>query len=190
MREHGLESQLIARKYQLGVVIDPLPGDERFEGWLSIPYLTKAGCRSIRFRRLIGDGSKIGQAKGQPVRIYNPEACFTAGEVIGITEGEMDAIAATELLGLPSVGIPGAKMWVAYSGVWKPMFKNFERVLVLRDGDEDGKDLADAITESLGTRARVIDMPDGEDVSSMLVQGRASELTKQFKEDDDDGSSD
>jgi DNA primase len=68
--------------------------------------------------------------------------------------------------------------------MWSPLFKDFERVHVLQDGDKAGKELADAIIETLNFKARVIKMPDGEDVCSMLVQGRASELTKQFKDDD------
>ena len=66
------------------------------------------------------------------------------------------------------------------------MFKDFERVYILRDGDKDGKDMAAAIVDTLGFKARVVNMPSGEDVSSMLVQGRASEITKQFKENDED----
>jgi hypothetical protein len=192
LTEHGLfdpahPSARIVQKYQLGIVIKPLPGDERFEGWLSIPYLTRRGVKAIRFRNLKDDGGpKIGQAKGQQSRLYNPEALFGPHVEIGIAEGEIDAVAATEGLGLPTVGLPGANQWVAYSNIWAPLFKDFERVFILRDGDTAGQDMADAITESLKLKARVINMPDEEDVSSMLVQGRANELTKQFAEDDED----
>lgn len=190
LTNHGLfdpahPSARIVQKYQLGVVVNPMPGDERFEGWLSIPYLTRCGVRALRFRNLKDEGPKIGQAKGQSVRLYNPEALFGPHLVIGTTEGEIDAVAATEGLGLPSVGLPGATQWIAHHRMWAPLFKDFERVYVLRDGDKDGKDLADAIVETLGFKVRVVNMPRNEDVSSMLVQGRASELTKQFKEDDE-----
>ena len=191
LTSHGLfdpahPSAKIVQKYQLGVVVNPMPGDERFEGYLSIPYLTRRGVKALRFRNLKDEGPKIAQAKGQSSRLYNPEALFGLHLAVGITEGEIDAIAATEGLGMPSVGLPGATQWVAHYRMWSPLFKDFERVYILRDGDKDGKDMAAAIVDTLGFKARVIDMPGGEDVSSMLVQGRGNEITRQFKEDDED----
>jgi len=191
LTDHGLfdpahPSAKIVQKYQLGVVVNPMPGDEPYEGWLSIPYLTRRGVKALRFRNLKDDGPKIGQAKGQSVRLYNPEALFGSHLAIGIAEGEIDAIAATEGLGLPTVAVPGATQWVAHHRMWAPLFKDFERVFVLRDGDKEGKNLADAIVDTLKFKVRVIKMPRDEDVSSMLVQGRASEITRQFKEDSED----
>jgi hypothetical protein len=182
LTNHGVDTSNAdaVKKYSLGVVLDPLAGDERFTGWLSIPYLTESGCKAIRFRNLAGDNPKIGQHNGQPARLYNTAAYFADSSVIGIAEGEIDALVATESLGLPTMGIPGASMWVAHKGIWAPLFKNFRQVLILRDGDTAGTDMADAITESLKLRARVIDMPEGEDVSSMVAKGRADELIKQF----------
>ena len=197
LTDHGLfnpsnPSARIVKKYGFGVVVNPLPGDERFEGWFSIPYITRrGGVKALRFRNLKDDGrAKYGQAKGQSTRLYNPEALFSRNVVIGIAEGEIDAVAATECLGIPTVGIPGATQWTGRAATWAPLFKDFERVFVLRDGDKAGQDLADAITDTLKFKARVIDMPAGEDVSSMLVQGRAGELTKQFSEDDEDDDED
>lgn len=192
LNDHGLfdpahPSAKIVQKYRFGVVINPLPGDERFEGWLSIPYLTRRGVKAIRFRNLKDDGrAKYGQAKGQATRLYNPEALFGPHIEIGIAEGEIDAVAATEGLGLPTVGIPGATQWVGKAETWAPLFKDFERVFVLRDGDKAGQDLADAVVETLKFKVRVIDMPNEMDVSKMLAAGRAEELTKQFAEDDED----
>lgn len=185
MTSHGVGTAAIAKAYGLGVVIDPLPGDERFTGWLSIPYLTPRGVKGIRFRNLVTEEPKIGQIAGQPARLYNTKAYFADSPVIGISEGEVDAIAATEILGLPTIGIPGARMWQAHKGIWAPLFKNFRRVLILKDGDADGKDMADAISETLKLRARIVDMPNGMDVSSMVAAGREKELTKQFGNDDD-----
>ena len=135
LANHGLfdpanPSAKIVQKYQLGVVVNPMPGDERFEGWLSIPYLTRRGVKALRFRNLKDDGPKIGQVKGQSVRLYNPEALFGTHLEIGIAEGEIDAVAASECLGLPSVGIAGAKQWVAHHRMWAPLFKDFERVYI------------------------------------------------------------
>lgn len=187
MTKHGVDTSNanMVKAYSLGVVLDPLPGDERFTGWLSIPYLTPRGVKAIRFRNLEGDNPKIGQHNGQPARLYNTAAYFAESSVIGIAEGEIDALVATERLGLPTMGIPGASMWVAHKGIWGPLFKNFRQVLILRDGDTAGTDMADAITETLKLRARVIDMPEGEDVSSMVAANRGDELIKQFGSDEE-----
>jgi DNA primase len=158
---------------------------------LVIPYLTKAGVKAIRFRNL-GEGKpKFAQHAGQPARLYNTAAYFKADDTIGLAEGEIDAIAATEYLGVPTIGIPGAEMWTAHRAIWAPIFKNFARVLIFRDGDQAGQDLADAVSESLKYRARVISPPSGEDVSSMVAAGREKELTEKIanidEDDEDDG---
>ena len=182
LTNHGVDTSNAdtVKAYSLGVVLDPLAGDERFTGWLSIPYLTESGVKAIRFRNLTGDNPKIGQHNGQPARLYNTAAYFADSSIIGIAEGEIDALVATEQLGMPTMGVPGASMWKAHKAIWAPLFKNFRHVLILRDGDTAGTDMADAITETLKLRARVIDMPEGEDVSSMVAAGRGDEISKQF----------
>lgn len=193
MSKHGIESYPIAEKYRLGVVIEPLTGDEVFSGMLVFPYLTRAGVRALKFRNL-GDGKpKNLVPEGQKLRLYNTAAYFDAGEVIGLAEGEADAICATERLGIPTIGIPGVEAWSANRRVWAPLFKNFPRVLVFTDGDpvnantglRPGEELGKAIAESLKWRAKIIKCPEGEDVSSMVANGRKDELTKQFGEDED-----
>lgn len=194
MREHGIEYKRIAEKYMLGVVVEPLPGDEDFTGWLTFPYLTKHGCRAIKFRRLDGGKPKNLVPLDQKVRLYNTNAYFEANSTIGLAEGEADAIAATEILGVPTLGIPGAEDWKAYKRVWAPLFKNFPRVIVFTDGDpvnlntglRPGEELGKAIRESLTWRVKIVACPEGEDVCSMVAQGRMDELVKQFGDDNED----
>ena len=193
LSNHGIGTRQVAVKYQLGVVIEPLQGDEFFTGMLVFPYLTPNGVRGIKFRRLDDRQPKNMQHAGQPARLYNSRAYFDAGEKIGIAEGEADAIAATERLGIPTVGVPGAEAWTARRQVWTPVFKNFTRVLIFTDGDpvnkqtglRPGEEMGKAIAESLGWRARIVKSPEGQDVSSMVAAGRIEELTKQFGDDDE-----
>lgn len=204
--EHGIPAQdqgRIVDAYRLGVVVSPLPGDERFAGMLAIPYLTPRGVKAIKFRRLDEGKPKYAAPKNQPVRLYNTLAYFAAlaiGPKIGISEGEIDAVVATEILGVPTIGVPGAENWVKYGTVWTPLFKNFQEVLIFKDGDPEqererngvkikvrpGDELADAICESLKTKARVIDCPEREDISSMVAAGRAAEITRQYEENDEE----
>ena len=183
LTDHGIAEGRIVATYRLGVVGEPLPGDERFAGMLVIPYLTRGGVKTIRFRNMNGGKPKFAQHAGQKTRLYNAAAYFKADDTIGITEGEIDAIVATEILGIPTMGIPGAQMWSAHKSIWVPVFKNFSRVLVLRDGDDAGQELADAVSDSLKWRARTIEIPKGEDVSSMVAAGRQDEILSKIGDD-------
>ena len=169
----------IAIRYGLGYVSDPLPGDERFAGMLSIPYDTPCGIVSIKYRSFGAGGSKYAQPHGQKARLFNTAAYFSAGDTIGVCEGEMDAIAATEHLGVPSLGVPGATNW---NSSWSPLFKDFQRVLVYADGDQPGRDFAYDVAESIGWRALIVRCPDGEDVSSMVAAGRMDEISTSNEE--------
>jgi hypothetical protein len=199
LTDHGFhpnEHFPVVKKYELGVVIEPVdPADERFTGMLSIPYLTRHGTRAIRFRNLTpGAKPKMAQHDGQKLSLYNPNAYFDARDVIGLAEGEIDAITATEKLDIPTIGLPGAESWKANRRVWAPLFKNFQKVIVFTDGDpvnletglRPGEELGKAIRESLKWRARIIECPEGEDVSSMIAAGRSDEIIKQFGSDDDE----
>lgn len=198
MTEHGFrpsEHFSVVKKYELGVVIEPVDvADERFVDMLSIPYLTKHGTRAIRFRNLRDGKPKMAQHLDQPLMLYNPNAYFDAKGAIGLAEGEIDAITATEKLGIPTIGLPGTESWKANRRIWAPLFKNFQKVIVFTDGDKinpetglrPGEELGKAIRESLKWRARIVSCPEGEDVSSMVAAGRQDELLKQFGDDDED----
>jgi DNA primase len=111
------------------------------------------------------------QPPGQKPRLYNTAAYFMADRVIGITEGEIDAIVTTEILGVPSMALPGAESWRGQSHIWGPIFKDFRVVLIFADGDDAGKKMAENVSRSVGWRARTIQCPDGQDVSSMIMAG-------------------
>lgn len=191
LTSHGLTLGIAASElYRLGLVTSPLPGDERFRGMLSIPYLTPAGVAAITFRKLATHGNnvpKFSQYAGQKKRLYNVNAYFAAGESIGLAEGEIDAIVATEILGLPTLGIPGAKVWHDKRKIWAPVLKDFRSVIVFTDGDPEdsrtgqrpGLELSRAIAETLGWRVRIIECPEGEDVSSMVAKGETETLRRQ-----------
>jgi|SRR5215469_7002835 len=180
LTDHCLNRQDILLKYRIGYVAEPLPGDGRFEGMLSVPYLTPSGSvAALKFRNLGEGGSKYAQHAGQKSRLFNTAAWFAADDAIGLAEGEVDAIVATEHLGLPTLGLPGATNWDAR--LWKPLFKDYRRVILFGDGDEAGRDMNDKIESEIGWRAMVVTCPPGEDVSSMARQGRLAELREQYE---------
>lgn len=170
--------------FRFGVVAEPLPGDEQYQGRLCIPYLTLAGVRGLKFRCIEDhDCKESGHAKyiqpfGQEQRIYNALAYFGAHDAVGIAEGELDAVTATIHLGIPTVGIPGATQWDKSGWHWQLVLRDFAQVVIFADGDKAGKEFAQKVANDAGPSSRIAWCPDGEDVNSMVVKGRADELKR------------
>lgn len=157
-------------QFGLGYVADPLPGHEMYRGCLAIPYLRWSPWRkwtaaSIRFRRLEGQGPKYMTVAGDKPRLYNTHALTRYSKDIAITEGEIDAITA-ELAGVPAVGVPGSQMWKPF---FRELFLGYRNVNILADGDEPGMDFARNVAKTL-PNARIIPMPDGMDVNSLVLE--------------------
>ena len=141
-----------------------------YRGCLAIPYLRWSPWRkwtaaSIRFRRLEGQGPKYMTVAGDKPRLYNTHALTRYTKDIAITEGEIDAITA-ELAGVPAVGVPGSQMWKPY---FRELFLGYRHVNILADGDEPGMDFARNVAKTL-PNARIIPMPDGMDVNSLVLE--------------------
>lgn len=176
-----LESRgiLDSARFGLGFVEDPRPGHEMYRGCLSIPYLRYSSWRkwsiaAIRYRRLDGGKPKYMTMPGDKPRLYNTHALNQVSKDIAIAEGEIDAITA-ELAGIPTVGVPGANMWKHY---FRELFLGYRNVNILADGDEAGMAFAKQVAKTL-PNARIIPMPDGEDVNSLvLTQGKSSLLER------------
>lgn len=179
---HALES-LTLEKYQIGCVTNPAPQDKRFRGMLVIPYLTARGVMALKFRCMEDHdhnthvpSGKYAVPSGQKPRIYNPAAYFDAFNQIGVCEGEVDAIVATEVIGIPTIGIPGVEMWKGNVDHWKHTLRDYDEVIVFGDGDDAGRRMARQIQEDLGTRALIAQCDSGEDLSSMVAKGHADAI--------------
>lgn len=156
-----------AASYRLGFVENPLPGHETARGMLSVPYLTRSGVVTVRFRRLgDGDGPKYRSVPGDPPRIFNANALLIPSDHIAICEGEFDAIAATSA-GIPAVGIAGVSAWKSY---FARCFKGYRAVFILADQDDKGQgmEFAEKVAEQI-KNARISPMPAGHDVNSFTL---------------------
>lgn len=164
----------------LGVVSEPaVPEHARFVGRLSIPFVTPNGVVAIRFRCLekhdcheAGHG-KYDSPAGFPTRLYNVAALHSKGDKVGCTEGELDALVATHVLGLPSVGVPGIKNWKPHFG---RCFSDYEDVLVFADADEDedkGIKHAKRAVKEIGDAARLVLPPKGLDLTEWVQRDGA-----------------
>ena len=159
-----------AEEIRLGVVVDPLPGQEQFINRLSIPYVTPTGVVDIRFRSMGPEEPKYMGMQGTETRMYNVKALHTAGSFIAVCEGEIDAITLSYSCGIPAVGIPGANAWKPHYG---RLLADFETIYVFADGDQPGIDFAKGLSKEF-SNIIIMQMPEGQDVNSMyLLNGPA-----------------
>lgn len=183
LAEEYLESRGLndprAKHFGLGYVEDPLPGHEIYRGCLSIPYMRWSQWRgwsaaTMRFRKLDGSKPKYLSIPNSGTRLFNTVALTLYSKDISVTEGELDAVSA-ELAGVPAVGVPGASLWRPY---FRELFMGYRHVNILADGDEAGMEFARTVAKSL-PNARIIPMPDGEDVNSTITkQGKSALLER------------
>lgn len=179
LANRGLLAPSVATKvnaYRLGYVADPMPGHEQYRGMLAIPYLRLSPGRewtvvALRFRCLAAEcqheyHGKYNTTAGDRPRLYNTVEIVRNDDIIAVTEGELDAITAT-VCGIPAVSVPGAESWRA---VFAEPFRGYELVYVLADGDQAGSRFANTIASDL-PNARIIRMPEGEDVNSTVATG-------------------
>lgn len=161
-----------ATALRLGVVADPMPGHEQYEGCLAIPYLLHDGrVAQIRYRCLGMHDCKEQQhpkyrtEAGDDARLYNTPVLFRAGSEIHVTEGELDTVTLTQC-GFHAVGMPGAMNTKAHH---LRLLAGFSRIFVWGDGDDAGREFAARVRKT-HRRATAVHLPQGEDVTSMYVK--------------------
>ena len=153
----------------LGVVVDPIPSHEAFEGRLAIPYVTPAGVVDIRFRAMGLEEPKYMGISGTQTRLYNVNAIHSAGSYIAICEGELDTIIMHHKVGIPAIGVPGANAWKKH---YNRLLHDFETIYVFADGDKAGIEFAKMLSKEL-SGVLTFNLPEGEDVNSIyLKEGR------------------
>lgn len=165
----------------LGVVVEPIPGNEYMRGRLAIPYMTPAGPVNMTFRCMQPHDCKEHSHQkymtweGLDANLYNVRALDEANSAIAIAEGEVDALSSS-LAGIPCVGISGAEKWKPH---WKNVFEDFERIYVWQEGDEAGKRFAKRMSIEVGA-IRVM-LPVKEDVNSLWVSTGAEGLRARIR---------
>lgn len=163
----------VATMFRLGYVSD----DSEYRGRLAIPYLTGAGVVDIRYRLLDGDGPKYLSRPGAKTRLYNVAALFADSTTLYVTEGEIDCISAS-MCGLPAVGVPGANNWQPH---FKLLMQDYERVIVLCDGDEAGRQFGKTVAKEVDNTIPVA-MPSGMDVNDVLKTHGPAEVVRMVEE--------
>ena len=171
LEERGI-SELVAAKYQLGTVVDPINGHEMHDGWLSIPYITALGhCVGFKFRRLDDGKPKYGSPTGQKAHLYNVSDVSILSPHIVVCEGELDAVIVSGVLGIPAVGVPGVQAWKSH---FAKLFSGYDTVLIVGDNDvkEDGSnpgaDFSKRVQQEV-LNGQIVSLPPGMDVNDYYL---------------------
>jgi DNA primase len=166
--------------FRLGYVdhdVDPFPGHEFWAGRLVIPYITPTGIVQMR-ARAIPDGGIVGEAEDSPkyksetgasVTMFNTRDLMVESDLIGISEGEIDAIT-VHMAGIPCIGIPGAENWQKNSKIFSRAFR-FRKVIIFVDNDDKGagRKFGEDVQKSI-KGSKIILMPEGYDVNKFYVE--------------------
>lgn len=163
-----------AAMFRLGVVDDDSPESAPYRGRLAIPYLTRAGVVDIRFRTLHSAGPKYLSHPGAKPHLFNVAALWRDSDRIAIAEGESDAMVMDLYGGVPCVGVPGAQLWRKH---FRHLFTDYDKVLVLGDGDEAGREFTRSICTSMDN-AIPVGMPDGMDINDVYVTAGVDALRR------------
>lgn len=148
-----------------------------FAGRLSIPYITPGGVVAIKYRCINashGDHKgdehcmKYLNESGTGTHLWNAQVLLHADSQVVLTEGELDAACVQAYCGIPAVGYPGTDTWTNQPH-WPLCFEGIPEVIVISDGDPQGRKAAKRVADSIGMNARVLDLPDGLDSNSFLV---------------------
>jgi len=173
-------SEETAARYRLGTITNPIEGHQMYEGWISIPYFTALDiCVGFKFRRLDDGKPKYGQPTGQKLHLYNVVDVAVDSSRIVITEGELDAVIISGILGIPAVGVPGVAAWKPY---YTKLLTGFDTVYVVGDNDlkEDGTNPGAEFSKRVASEvinSQIVNLPLGMDINEFYLQHGPQELS-------------
>ncbi|CUU34465.1 Toprim-like [Armatimonadetes bacterium GXS] len=139
-----------------------------------IPYRdTEGKLTAVRYRLALDGGNRFRWRTGDKPTLYGQWrlAEWKDSEVVYLVEGETDTLTLWSA-GLPALGIPGATSWK--QEWWEPL-KQFQRVVVIPDADEAGRQLVQKLAETcphnLRERVEVLELPEGvKDANELWLQ--------------------
>ena len=182
LNERGI-SELVAAKFQLGTVVDPINGHEMQSGWLSIPYITAlGGCVGFKFRRLDDGKPKYGAPTGQKAHLFNVADVTIDSGAIVICEGELDAVVVSGLINIPAVGVPGVQAWKPH---FSKLFTGYDTVYIVGDNDikEDGTNPGAEFSRRVSQEvlnSRIVSLPASMDINDYYLAHGKEESLKLF----------
>ena len=102
--------------------------------------------------------------------------------LIVVTEGEEDAMAAYQMLGMshPCVAVPGASLTKALIVNCHSYLDSFKEVVVCVDGDAAGSTLQSKLVELFPGKVSVVNLTKHKDANDFLIMGDAEEFNATF----------
>lgn len=128
-----------------------------------IPYYNRDSIVTLRGKQI---GGNTLQARGVSLPMFGSDNVRTRKDDVYICEGETDTMYLDQL-GYPVAGIPGAD---TFKDDWASWFENARRVFIVLDADDAGRKGAEKIKQTIGTRARIVELPVPEDKDSTDIQ--------------------
>ena len=104
--------------------------------------------------------------------LYNEDVLHN--DEVFVVEGIIDCITLT-LYGYPTVGIYGTNNFKPYSA---EKFKNCNKVYIVMDGDEAGRNASIKISELLGNSSRIVMLPEGIDPNEFFLKYSKDDFEK------------
>jgi len=174
-------SEVVAAKYQLGTITEPINGHEMYQGWISIPYITASGsCVGFKFRRLDEGKPKYGSPTGQKAHLYNVSDVTIMKPYIVICEGELDTVVVSGVLDIPAVGVPGVAAWKPH---FPKLFGGYETVYIVGDNDvkEDGSNPGAEFSKRVANEvmnSTIVTLPPNMDINDYYLAYGADSTRK------------
>lgn len=140
-------------------------GAEFLAGRITIPYLSGEHVVQVRGKDPAG---KYVTPAGDRVRLYGSDDLRNADEAI-VLEGEFDKLLVTQVLvscpdsrlrRIAVVGIPGVHALPGGKDGFAEFFRNIKRVYLMFDADDAGRRAALELKSLLGTKSRIVELPD------------------------------
>ncbi len=148
-------------------------GRDFFYEKIILPYYHKGQVTHIRARSHPSEKEKCYfQLPGYEIRLFNEDDVHGADQII-IAEGEFDTMILKQL-GYNVVGIPGAN---TFQEGWVCKLEKCKSVFIALDGDNGGIEGAVRIASFLGEKARIVSLPDGQDITDWYL----SEAQRDFE---------
>lgn len=142
------------------------------------PYYDKAGSLVAQHLRTQGkDFPWLGSPK--EAMPFGYHAFPKNGKMLVLTEGEIDALSFSQVQNnkwpVWSIGSGAGPQIRKYIAERRDLFLQFDKVVLMFDNDEKGKEAARVAAEVIGSRAAIAELPL-KDANDMLKAGRVEEM--------------
>lgn len=110
---------------------------------------------------------------------FGAQCWHKTGKMIVVTEGEIDAMAMSQVQGnqwpVVSIASGAGAQTKKYIALHRDYFNGFDKVIIMFDNDEPGRQAARDAAEIIGPKAHIAELPL-KDAGEMLEQGKTKEL--------------